>query len=90
MFKVNDSFITFFNLNSEISYLKRFYIKSGYTFLRYSKLKSFKEDKIVLKSIFLIFNFKNRSIDMLVQVRLPLIIIIILSYVSVCLLKLTF
>lgn len=88
--KANTSFITFFNLNLGFSVLKRFYIKSFYRFLHYSKLSDYKEEKFILKSIFLVYNNKKRSIEVLVQLRLPVIILIILSYLSVCLIKLAF
>ncbi len=88
--KVNSSFITLFNLNLKYSIFERFYIKSFYRFLQFSKLSDYQEEKIRVKSLFLVFNNKKRSIEILVQLRSPFIIVIILTYLSVCIIKITF
>jgi len=87
---VNSSFTTLFNLNLKYSIFERLYIKSFYRFLQFSKLSDYQEEKFRLKSLFLVFNNKKRSIEILVQIRSPFVIIIILTYLSVCLIKLTF
>ncbi len=74
------SFTTFLNFNSKFTAFKKFYIKTIYKFLNYSKLSEYKEEKIILKSILIIFNNRKNQFQVLVQYRPPLILIIILTY----------
>jgi len=88
LFKNNCSFITFFNLDSTLSGFKKFYIKSFYKFLYYSKLREYKEEKILLKSVLLVFNNRKKKFQVLIQYRPPLILIIILTYLFAWFIKL--
>jgi len=88
IFKDKYSFIIFFNSNLKYSVFERFYIKSFYKFINYSKLSEYKEEKNPIKSVFLVFNNKKRVIQVLVQFRPPLIILITLAYLSISFLNL--
>jgi len=59
-----------------------------YKFLDYSKLSMYREGKYIFKSLFLIYNNEKKKIQVLVQIRPPLIILIIFTYLFVCLIKL--
>lgn len=60
---------------------------SSYKFLDYSKLNIFRGDKYICKSLLLIYNHKKTKFQILVQIRSPLVILIILAYLFVCLVK---
>ncbi len=81
-FKKKYSFNIFFNLDFNLPIFKKFYIKSCYKFLNYSKLRDYKEEKILLKSILLVFNDRKKEFQVLIQTRPLLIAIIILTYLS--------
>lgn len=87
-FKKNYSFIIFFNLDFNFSIFKKFYIKSCYKFLNYTKLIDYKEDKILLKSVLLVFNDRKKEFQVLIQSRPLVILIIILTYLSTWLINL--
>ena len=88
--KKNCSFIILFNLDLSFSLFERFYIKSFYKFLNYSRLHAYEGERIILKSGFLVFNNEKKKVEVLVQLRPPIIILIILSYSFVCLIILGF
>ncbi len=88
VFRDKYSFIVFLNSNLKYSVFKRFYIKSFYKFIDYSKLSEYNEEKSLIKSIFLVFNNKKRVLQVLVQTRPPLIILITLAYLSISILNL--
>lgn len=68
--------------------MKRIYIKSFYEFISYSKLNAYKEEKNLIKSLILVFNNGKGVIQILVQVRHPLIVLITLTYLSIIYLNL--
>lgn len=84
--KNNCSFITLFNSNPKYSNCQKFYIKCFFKFLDYSKLSMYEEEKSICKSFYLIYNSTKKKFQILVQIRPPLIILIILTYLFVCLL----
>lgn len=88
--KKSCSFIIFFNLNLRYSFLKRFFIKSFYKFSNYSRLFEYNEEKKKIKSSLLIFNYEKGLVEVLVQLRPPICILIILSYSLVYFLYLVF
>jgi len=88
LFKNNCSFHIFFDLDVNFTFFKKFYVKSFYKFLNYSKLSECKEEKIILKSISLIFNNRKKKFQILIQFRPPLILMIILTYIIAWLIKL--
>ncbi len=75
-----NAFIIQFNSNLKYSYYEKLFVEIFYTFLDYSKVIDSKEDKFQCKSVFLIYNFTKKKIQLLVQFRPPLVIIIILAY----------
>jgi len=83
IFNIKYSFTLFFNSNLKCSVFKRFYIKSFYSFIDYSRLSEVNEEINQIKSIFLVFNIEKRVIQVLVQYRPPLIILITLTYLSI-------
>lgn len=87
--KDNCSFITFFSFISRFSRFQKLFIMSFYKFLDYSKLTISKEDKYIYRSLFLVYNYKKAKFQILVQIRSPLIVLIILAYLFVCLINLT-
>ena len=88
LIKNNSSFINLFNSNSRYSSYQKFYIKTFYKFLDYSILSMSRGEKFICKSLLLIYNNEKKKIQILVQIRPPLIILIILTYLFVCLIKL--
>lgn len=80
LFKNNIVFISFFDLYSKFSVFKRLYIKSFFKFLNYSKLSDYKEEKMFLKSLLLVFNNREKKFQVLIQYRPPLILLIIFTY----------
>lgn len=72
-----------FDLNLKFSVFKRFYIKSFFKFLNYSKLSKYKTEKMILKSNLLIYNNNKNRFQILIQYRPPLIIIIIFTYILI-------
>jgi hypothetical protein len=67
----------------EISSMKKIYIRTFYKYLDYSELYKYRKEKILLKSIFLLFNSNKYKFQVLVQFRPPLILLIIISYLIV-------
>ena len=86
--KDTNSFIIFFSSNLRYSGSEKLYIKFFYKFLDYSKLGDCKEEKFLCKSVFLVYNINKKKIQVLVQFRPPLIILIILTYLLVNSIKL--
>ena len=83
----SSSFILFFNLNLNLSTLKKTYLRSFYKFFDYSDLSDYIEKKFLIKSLNLIYNFKKKKFQILGQIRPPLIMFVILSYYIIFFLK---
>jgi len=86
-FRDSSSFILFFNLNLNLSTLKKTYLRSFYKFFDYSDLSDYIEKKFLIKSLNLIYNFKKKKFQILGQIRPPLIMFVILSYYIIFFLK---
>ncbi len=89
-FKNNCSFIILFNSNLKSSFFYNLYIKFFCNFFSILKLKDYSEEKYQIKSYFLVFNYRKESIQILIQFRPPLIILIIITYFSCYLLNIAF
>jgi Flp pilus assembly protein protease CpaA len=79
--KYRFSFDIYFNTTFPISTLKKKFIKSYYIFQDWSKLCDIKEEKYQLCNGGLFFNEKTLKLQILVQYRPPLTLIISLSYI---------
>jgi Flp pilus assembly protein protease CpaA len=66
--------------NFNIPTFQKIYINMVYRFINYSELSNYKEEKFLIKSLYLIYNGENEKIQILCQSRPPLILIIIISY----------
>ena len=73
------SFFLIFNTHSNISVIKKSFIKSFYKFHNFSELEDYREEKSLIKSLNLVYNVEVNKFQILCQNRPPLIIIIILS-----------
>ena len=73
------SFFLIFNTHSNISVIKKSFIKSFYKFHNFSELEDYREEKLLIKSLNLVYNVEVNKFQILCQNRPPLIIIIILS-----------
>ncbi len=89
-FKNNCSFTILFNSNLESSFFFKFYTKFFCNFSNILKLKGIKDEKYQIKSYFLVFNYRKESIQILIQFRPPLIILIIFAYFFCYLLNIAF
>lgn len=76
----NFSFLIYYYSNLKISGNKRFFIQTFYRFINYSELGSYDEDKSLIKSLDLVYNVELNKIQLMCQIRPPLIIVIMLSY----------
>lgn len=79
--KYRFSFDIYFNTTIPLSTLKKKFIKSYYIFQDISKLGDIKEDKYRLCEGGLFYNIKTLKLQILVQFRPPLTLIISLSYI---------
>lgn len=66
--------------NSKFSTSQKIYINMVYRFINYSKLSNYKEQKYMIKSLYLTLNGKKDKFQILCQSRPPLTIIIVISY----------
>jgi Flp pilus assembly protein protease CpaA len=66
--------------NSKFSTSQKIYINMIYRFINYSKLSNYKEQKYMIKSLYLVLNGKKDKFQILCQSRPPLTVIIIISY----------
>jgi Flp pilus assembly protein protease CpaA len=76
----NFSFLIYYYSNLKITCIKRFFIKTFYKFINYSKLGEYNENKSLIKSLDLVYNIELNKIQMMCQIRPPLIVIVMLSY----------
>ncbi|MFX1280905.1 MAG: hypothetical protein ACFFA3_16135 [Promethearchaeota archaeon] len=74
------SFFLYYNLNTTITGNKKLFINTFYKFINYSELEVYNEEKSLIKSLDLVYNVKLNKIQILCQIRPPLIVDIILSY----------
>jgi Flp pilus assembly protein protease CpaA len=74
------SFNQFFMTNGIDSKFKRIYFTSFYRFRIYSQLDSLNTNKFTIKNLYLYFNFKTSTLEILTQSRPPLILLIIITY----------
>jgi len=75
-----DVFHMLFSLDYNLSFLKKFYIKSFYRFSDFSKLLNYKDDKYRITSISLYYNAYFGKFNLLTQSRPPLILLCVISY----------
>jgi len=74
------SFFLFFNTFSDISCIKKSFIKGFYKFFNFSEICNYFGEKSVITSLYLVYNAEINKFQILSQNRPPLIILVIISY----------
>lgn len=86
----NYAFQILFNFYLKISNFKKAYIKAFYKIFALTELRNTDLDKINLSNFFIIYDYKKRQFQIIIQYRIPLIIDIVISYLILSLLILVF
>ena len=79
-FQINSLFTLFFDEFSITSKKRRYFYRIFFSFYNFSNLVDYKEVKCKIKFLIVIFNYRFRKLQLIAQIRPPLVIICIISY----------
>jgi len=67
-------------LNEKISYPRGIFLKIFYRFMDFSQINEYSDAKLQIKSLTLFYNEEREKFQFLAQIRLPIAVLIFISY----------